>query len=541
MTETVSPPRPGAPPPQPPRPMVPGPIETAVLAWRWLRKMSTALLLLFALATASLIATVVPQQPVSAATVAQWRTGGAGPGRSVAEVLDALQLFDVFGSWWFAAITIALFVSLTGCLVPRYRAFLRVARRPPTAGRNLSRLTHTATIATSLSPEEALNAAEGALRRRRFRRRRFPAADGVPAQIAAERGHWREGGSLIFHTAFYLLLIGAVIGQVYGFTGQIAVAEGASFADTRIAYDSVEPGREFGVEDHRGFVASLDDFKVSYHPDFTPKEFVSTVTISEGGKPVRTEQVRVNHPIRYAGMTLYQLAFGLAPHLVVKSGDQTLLDEPVLLSPGDGPFAGNLWTGTAKLRFDDPQQQLALDLVLVPDAELRDGEPTVGPNPEPTNPVLVANLFFGDLGLERPVPAAQFDRSGGPAQTAMLRPGDTAELARGAMTVEMKGLTYWSGLQVSHQPGRWLLLLAATLILVGLVPSLYSYRRRIWVEARPAATPGATGSELLVAGVALHRKAIFADAFAALERSLTEALPPPAEPAVSDHPQEQRN
>ena len=65
-------------------PAIPGPLETAVLLWRWLRRMSTALLLLFALAAASVVATVVPQEPVIASTVREWRTGVAGPGRAAA-------------------------------------------------------------------------------------------------------------------------------------------------------------------------------------------------------------------------------------------------------------------------------------------------------------------------------------------------------------------------------------------------------------------------------------------------------------------------
>ncbi|MGH8899236.1 MAG: cytochrome c biogenesis protein ResB, partial [Egibacteraceae bacterium] len=41
------------------------------------------------------------------------------------------------------------------------------------------------------------------------------AADGTP-QLAVERGHWREGGSLVFHTAFYVLLVGVVITHSFG-------------------------------------------------------------------------------------------------------------------------------------------------------------------------------------------------------------------------------------------------------------------------------------------------------------------------------------
>ena len=507
MTETVTPETTPAS-PQPPRrglPDIPGPIETGLLAWRALRRMSTALILLFAMAAASVVATVIPQAPVTAQAAAQWRSGEAGPGAGVARVLDALGLFDVFGSLWFMALVILLFTSLTGCLVPRFRSFARMVRRPPAAGRNFERLTHRVTFSTEVAPAAALATATRILRRRRFRVRVVG-----DSQVAAERGHWREGGSLMFHTAFYVLLAGAIIGKVFGFTGQVSLPEGAAFADTRIAYDAVEPGRSFGLDDHRGFVVELDDFDVSYFPDFTPRDFVSTVTISEDGQPVRTEPIRVNHPLRHNGMVLYQTAFGLAPHIVVRAGDRVLIDERVLLAPNDQQ---NVWTGTAKVKFDDPRQQIALDLVLAPDAQLdEDGQPTIGIDPRPVNPVLIGNLYFGQLGLERPVPAVQFDRSSGPVDTAMLRPGDAREVVEGNLTVEFLDLGYWSGLQVSHAPGRWLLLLGGGLILAGLIPSLYSYRRRIWVAVQPAQD----GSEITVAGVALHRKSAFVDEFDAI-------------------------
>jgi len=499
-------------------PDIPGPLETLGSAWRRLRKMSTALLLLFALAAASVVATVIPQAPVTPQSVAQWRAGTAGPGTTVASGLDALSLFDVFGSWWFAVLVGLLFTSLTGCLLPRYAAFARVARRPPAAGRNLERLSHAQTVITELAPEAALAAAERLLARRRFRRRR------IGWQLAAERGHWREGGSLLFHTAFYLLLLGAVVGKAFGFTGQVTIPEGSSFAETRIAYDAAEPGRWWDLSDHRGFVVTLDDFDVSYFPNFTPRDFVSTVTIAEQGESVRTETVRVNHPLHHRGMNLYQSGFGMAPHIIVRAGDQVLLDERFMLSPASGQ---NVWTGTAKVKFDDPSQQIALDLALAPDAELREGQPVLGPDPAPRNPVLVGSLYFGELGLERPVPPSQFRRSGPPVDTAMLRPGKTAQLAQGSLSVEFVDLGYWSGLQVSHQPGRRILLAGALLLLVGLVPSLYSYRRRIWVEV----APHRTGSRVTLAGVALQRKTAFAEEFATLAQVLRRQLD--AHPAAS--------
>ncbi len=524
MTETTQrpPAQPAPPPPRPRLPDIPGPVETLILAWRALRRMSTALILLFAMAAASVVATVVPQAPVTAVTVEQWRSGAEGPGRGVATVLDALGMFDIFGSWWFMTLVVLLFTSLTACLIPRFRAFAKIVRRPPAAGRNLSRLTNTATFSTTIAPAEAAAAAAAAMRARRFRVRQID-NDGE-LQVAAERGHWREGGSLVFHTAFYVLLAGAIIGKAFGFTGQVALPEGASFADTRIAYDYADPGRGWGLDDHRGFVVTLDDFDVTYYPDFTPRDFVGSVTISEQGRAVRSADIRVNYPLRHDGMTIYQSAFGMAPHIIVRAGDRVLFDDRVLLQPADDGLDGtteqNLYSGVAKVKFDDPARQIALDLALAPNARLVNGQPQISRDPRPNNPVLVSNLYFGALGLERPVPATQFDRSGGPVEAKMLRPGERKTLVRGNLEVEFVDLRYWSGLQVSHQPARWLLLLGSGLVLVGLIPSLYSYRRRVWVAVRP----DSTGSSVTVAGVALQRKAAFTDEFTAIAARVRGAL-----------------
>ena len=502
-------------------PMIPGPWETVVIAWRRLRRMSTALVLLFCLALASIVATFIPQEPVIPQAVTAWRLGEEGPGRTVAQVFDAAQLFDVFGSWWFAALMVLLIVSLTGCLIPRYRAFARTVRRPPVAGRNLERLTNSVRIETTLAPEAALAEVDRALARRRFRRRRLDPASTQSGhvQVAAERGHWREGGNLLFHSAFFVLLIGVAVGQAFGFTGQINVVEGSAFTDTRIVYGAVTAGRYFGLDDHRGFEVRLDDFSASYHANGTADEFLSRVSISDGGRQVLTNApVRVNHPLAYDGMKLYQVRFGMAPHIIVRAGDTVLFDDRVMLGDPDGD---NVWTGAAKV-VTRPAEQMALDLALVPDVGV-DRQGRVFPrSAEPNNPVLFADLWFGELGLERPVDASQFLRDGQPVASATLTPAQTSDPLVGNLTVEFAELPMWSGFQVSHAPGRGVLLAAAGLLLIGLTTSLYGYRRRIWAEAE-AGGDGTT--TVVVAGVALQRKVVFAEAFAALTEQLRTALP----------------
>jgi cytochrome c biogenesis protein len=500
-------------------PDIPGPAETVVMAWRWLRRMSTALVLLFALATAAVLATFVPQEPVIARTVDSWRTGVAGPGASWARLFDALSLFDVFGSWWFMALTALLFVSLTGCLVPRYATFWKVARRQPPAGRNLGQLTHHDVVRSPLDPEAALTAAEHVLRR--YRRRRTKAADGTP-QLAVERGHWREGGSLLFHTAFYVLLIGVVIVHSFGWTGQVNVVEGDAFTDTTLGYQAQVPGRFWDVAKHRGFTVRLDDFDASYYPQqrFVPKDFVSKVTIEDQGREVVQEApIRVNHPLIYRGMKLYQVRFGFAPEVVMRTKDGTeLFRTPVLLTQ-----SGPIWIGREKVAPGNPAKgtpQIALDLAFIPDASIVNGQLRVN-SPEARNPRLAVSLYAGDLGLEQPVPLSRLDWDERELfGQAMLRPGEAVSMVDGNLIVEFANLPMWSGFQVSYRPGLWILLFAGILILVGLVPSLYSYRRRMWVEVRPRDY----GSEVVLAGVALQRKPAFADEFARLRAALAAVL-----------------
>ena len=527
MTDTET--RAEHPPPHPPPsgwarlPMIPGPWETLLLVWRRLRRMSTALILLFSLAIASIVATFIPQEPLVPDTVARWRTGAAGPGRAVAQVLDGAGVFDVFSSWWFTTLTVLLLVSLTGCLLPRYRAFWRTARRRPATGRNLDRLSNHVELVTTVEPDVALDAIDRILGRRRFRRRRVPADDAPSGhtQLAAEKGHWREGGNLLFHSAFYVLLIGVAVAQTLGFTGQINVVEGATFTDTRIVYGNVRVGRWFGIEDHRGFQVRLDDFEATYHDNGTPDDFVSTVTVLARGEVARDgAAVRVNAPLRHDGMKLYQLRFGMAPRVIVRAGDTVLFDDSVMMADN-----GGVWTGTAKVKTSGADQ-IALDMALLPDFGVDAQGRPVSRSPQPENPVLFADLWVGELGLERPVDASRFIREGEPVAGATLTPGDTSAPLVGNLTVEFAELPMWSGFQVSHAPGRWTMLVGCVALLIGLVASLYGYRRRVWAEAWRA-DDGTT--RVALAGVALQRKVEFADTFGALAADVRAGLPDPAQ------------
>jgi cytochrome c biogenesis protein len=161
-------------------------------------------------------------------------------------------------------------------------------------------------------------------------------------------------------------------------------------------------------------------------------------------------------------------------------------------------------------------EQLGVDMLLFTDPEIDpDGRPR-NLSPEPRRPVIVYQEFLGDLGLTRPQSVFELDmRALTPARVGAIGIGESAELANG-MSVRFDGLAQYSVFQIARNPGALLLLVAAVLILVGLIPALYSSRRRVWVRA----TPTGDGTLLEVAGHALQRKATFADDFAAIVSGL---------------------
>ncbi|HKC29670.1 MAG TPA: cytochrome c biogenesis protein ResB, partial [Jatrophihabitans sp.] len=130
------------------------------ILWRRLTSMRTALVLLFLLAVAAVPGSLLPQRPLNPAKTSSYIASHGGWGR----FLNAIGMFDVFGSVWFAAIYLLLFISLVGCLIPRIRVHARaLARTPLPAPRNLDRLPESGAFDTSTPPEEYATAARAEL------------------------------------------------------------------------------------------------------------------------------------------------------------------------------------------------------------------------------------------------------------------------------------------------------------------------------------------------------------------------------------------
>jgi cytochrome c biogenesis protein len=496
------------------------------MVWRSLRSMRTALILLLIIALASVAGSLIPQRPNSPLRIAQ--DFREHPLRS--RIFDALGLFDVFGSWWFTLLYTLLLISLAACLVPRTRAFVRNLRSRPQPARELDGFRHYAEIpVTDAAPQAAARA--GSVLRRRWFRVSGP-IDGT--QVAADKGLAREGGSLLFHWAFFLVMIGIIVGKGTGFTGFAVITEGQCWVEAEANYDgNLRTGRYFDG-DHTGARICVDDFTDTYRDSGIPMDFVTRATLTSGdGSTTTRHDIRLNDPGHVDGLNLYQFAFGWAPELLVRRGADPIAEGPIQFERDRVPEGVSElavpWHGALRLPTVEPQR--GVQLSLWPSgaaffASRRAGVPTMMMTTA-EDPLVFYRAYEGDLASELRPSFSELDVGGlrpagrgviGEGQTVSLESGRVLEgraleraIDDGELTMTFEGVRRYTVLQVSRDRGLWIMLAAAILILVGLLPALYTSRRKVWVRAEPAGSR--QGSVLKVGGFALQRTTQFAEEF----------------------------
>jgi cytochrome c biogenesis protein len=474
--------------------------------------MRTALQLLFLLALAAIPGSLLPQRAVQPLQVQRYLISHPRLG----PFFDRLSLFDVFAAPWFAAIYGLLFVSLAGCLVPRIRLHLKALRAaPPKAPAHPGRLRFGRTYSTTLAPDEVVQRAGSMLRGMRWR----VATTGET--VSAEKGYLRETGNLLFHIALLVLLLGVGLGSVYGYSGTILVVQGDGFTNGLISYDQFKAGALINTDKLTPWNVHLDRFDATYLPSGEPSTFGALVTARNGlDAPARTDTVKVNHPLSFGSANLYLIGHGYAPRFTVrKPNGDIVFQQHVPCTPRDSMF-----TSTCVVKVPDTglpatkatpghpsqPQQFAFDGVFFPTIGSDPSEGFISTFPDLTRPGMTIRALVGDLGLDSGIPQnvyvlpkeglKQINTNGisgvnKPAQ--VLAPGSN-DPKTNTLTGLPQGYTLtvddpvpFVTFQVKSDPYKKLVLLAAILIIVGLITSLRVRRRRVWVRARPDG-PGRT-------------------------------------------------
>lgn len=472
-----------------------GPVGMLRWAWRQLTSMKTALQLLLLLAVGSVPGSLFPQRPANPGVVTQYIRDNPKTG----PWLDRFQLFDVYSSVWFSAIYLLLFVSLIGCVIPRARQHWKALRsQPPRTPRRLSRLPEygTMTIASgaALAPDQAIADAAAILRRRGYRVQIRDTGTVLPS-LGAERGYLKEAGNLLFHTALIGVLISVAVGGMFGYRGQKLIVEEEGFTNTEPGYDSFFPGTNFNPGSLVPFSLTLDDFDVTFDRNpasyGNPIDFTADMTVQDNPSTApRQETLRVNEPIGFGGTNVYLIGNGYAPVVTVRDGEGNIaLQGPVPSLPTDATYNSTIVIKAPDARPD----QLGFVGFFLPTAMVDENGVAFGSDPDPFNPQLNLNSYTGDLGLDdgNPVSVYQLDTSdltqlNGrdlPDGGIVLGAYQTYELPDGKGSITFDGLKRYVALDIVYDPGKAGALVFTTLALLGLIITLMTARRRVWVRA----------------------------------------------------------
>ena len=439
-------------------------------AWRQLTSMRTALILLLMLGVASIPGSLFPQRTQNPIQVGQYFKDSP----DLARWLDRFYLFDVYGSPWFSAIYILLFISLIGCVLPRTIEHFHGARAlPPATPKNLSRLEHHSTW-------EA-NGTELAVARDWFKSRRFRVLE-KDGSISAEKGFMRETGNLFFHLALILVLLGISFSSLFGMRGEAIINVGERFVNTPTSYDTLTYGKLYKDASLPAFMLTADKFDAQYNlKTSAPEDYTLDISLlGEGSAVVEKKTIKVNSPLTIGSTRIYLQANGYSPVVTVKdSKGNVAFQGPVPFLPQDSNLRS---IGAIKVPDADPQIGFVGSFI---PTYVRDpnGGGALSAFPKALDPRLLLAAWAGDLGLDSGIPQSVYriDTSK-MLQVGLksLKPGEIFEYPGGSITFE--GYLQWVNLNFVADPGKNFALLGGIVAILGLLASLFTRRRRIWIR-----------------------------------------------------------
>ncbi len=438
--------------------------------WRVFTSMRTALVLILFLTLIAFIGTLLMQVPSvelqrDPQAYATWLDTLRPKYGGWVVVLDKLQLLSIFNSVWLKLVLVLLTTSLLACSVNRFRGLWRTARHPRTKMTPVfyDRAPHSATFEVAMEPAVVVSRIRDAFRSRRYRT--VVEEDGDDIHVYADRFRWAPFGTLAAHLSIVFIFGAALLGQAFGFRD-------SSFA--------APIGRRVDVGFGTGLAIEATSFTDTYSTqNGAPIDYASDLVLYKNGVQVAAQTIRVNQPMTYEGVTVFQSFYGPEAEMVVADASgTTLFDGGVPLQWGSTDK--NLRIGA----FDVPDANLSVYVVGVASGE-------TDPNIKPGQMQL--EVYPGDSQPQVPL------------VTQIVTQGEPAQLAGYTFTFTRE--RQFTGLIVARDPGTVLIWIGTTLLVVGSTMVFLFQHRRLWLLVRR--TPG--GSVVRLGATTRHSAAFVSD------------------------------
>jgi cytochrome c biogenesis protein len=274
-----------------------------------------AIVLLIILASTSIVGTLIPQQRTPSEYLAHYGQLG--------HFLMRLQLTRLYHSFWFVALLALFALNISVCTLERLSPKLRKTFRPrlETEPKAVLALKIRDRFKKSLGLSQAGVEVTDELRKRGYRIR-AEQKETTQFLLARKRVlNWY--GADTVHLGLLVILIGGII------SGLLSYRENLSFT-----------GQQTLPISKASFQVRLDRFETEFYPNGAVRDWISTLTILENGRPVLSRAVEVNHPLSYGGFVFYQSGYGWdwenpRLELVAKKKDDAGFSQSIQLKVGE--------------------------------------------------------------------------------------------------------------------------------------------------------------------------------------------------------------
>lgn len=439
--------------------------------WSFFCSLKLTLFLLILLALISIIGTVLPQGDLPPEYTARISNAKF-------EFYSALGFFDMYHSRWFKAILSLLSLNLICCSIRRLPHVLRYFTHPQTVFESSQANSHPFRheISFSGSQEDVSQRLAG------FLNNEFAAAvvteQGGEYHLFAQKAPWCRLAVYLVHASILVIFGGAIIGSINGYKGYVSIVEGQSVS--KMVSSSQQ-------QIDLGFELRCDQFTVKTYSNGAPKEFKSILTVLENGRPVpgyTNARVVVNDPLTYKGITFYQSSYGNAGSYFFNVADA-----------GGKQAASLVANGRTPLQLPDGSR---LQVVEATD-----------------------DISAFDPALSGPAVQVVITSPTGEREELVIY-GRHPELnirhakAHGApFVIHYQGgqERFFTGLQVSRDPGVPVVWIGCLMMVVGLMAAFFMSHQRIWIVV--------SGGQAVMYGNASKNPAAFASRFEGLSEKLT--------------------
>ena len=279
----------------------------------WLSSLKIAILLLLLIAISCALGTIIPQQE---SNEFYYNNFNKNPflGLINGKILVLLEFNHIYTSFWFLLLLIWLSIALSVCSFRRQLPILKSALNwiDYKSARQIAKLS----IAQEIQTNNASKSLEEITINLKNKGWNIKETD---SRIAARKGVVGRLGPILIHLGMILLMAGATYGSLTGQTIEKFLAPGRSI-------DLLDKNKE------KRLTIELQRFKIERDPQGRAEQYRSIVNVIEPNGNKTEKEIRVNYPLRYKGLTLYQADWSLSA-LTIQIDNSPKLQIPIEAIP----------------------------------------------------------------------------------------------------------------------------------------------------------------------------------------------------------------